>query len=181
MSAETPTRDASGDGPAGPAREVLTRSEAETALLGRLLGQLARPGDVIALAGPLGAGKTCLAHGVARGMGIVEPVPSPTFNLLLVHAGDAPLYHFDLYRLERASQLDDIDFYETLESDGVSVVEWADRFPDQLPDDRLDVSLAPEGETARRVVLEPRGARGEQLTETVLEAWEHARGEERRP
>ena len=109
--------------------------------MGAVLGSLTAPGDVIALAGPLGAGKTRLAQGIARGLGIVEPVPSPTFNLLLVHPGELPLYHFDLYRLERPSELEDIDFYETLEADGVSVIEWADRFPEELPEERLDVLL----------------------------------------
>lgn len=155
---------------------VRTRGEEETVLLGRLLGGLVRGGDVIALAGPLGAGKTCLTHGIAGGMGIVEPVPSPTFNLLLVHAGEPPLFHFDLYRLERASQLEDIDFYETIEGPGVSVIEWADRFADELPDEHLAVTLVPSGEDERVVVLDGRGTRAAHLVEHLIEAWEHACG-----
>lgn len=163
-------------------RVIEARSQDETAVLGRLLGGAARRGDVIALSGPLGAGKTYLAQAVARGMGVIEPVPSPTFNLLLVHAGEPPMFHFDLYRLERASQLEDIDFYETLESGGVAVIEWADRFPEELPDDRLDVGIEPTGVDARRLTLMPTGTHSIRLAKTVVEAWEHAmeRGVEER-
>jgi tRNA threonylcarbamoyladenosine biosynthesis protein TsaE len=160
---------------------IETGSHAETALVGRLLGQLARPGDVVALAGPLGAGKTCLAQGIARGVGVLEPVPSPTFNLLLEHAGELTLHHFDLYRLQRAAELEDIDFYATVESDGVSVIEWADRFPSELPDDRLEVVIDDEGGDRRRLSLEPHGSRARQLASELLEAWRHAVGGEAEP
>lgn len=160
------------------ARTLVTRSEQETGVLGRLIGELARPGDVIALAGPLGAGKTCLAQGIARGMGILEPVPSPTFNLLLVHASELVLYHFDLYRLDCASQLEDIDFYATLEAGGVSVVEWADRFPGELPDDRLDVVLRPAGASEREITLRPAGPIHEPLAVACADAWRIAQGED---
>jgi tRNA threonylcarbamoyladenosine biosynthesis protein TsaE len=156
--------------------QLVSLSEQETGVLGRLIGELARPGDVIALAGPLGAGKTCLAQGIARGMGIIEPVPSPTFNLLLVHASDLVLYHFDLYRLDSAAQLEDIDFYATIEAGGVSVVEWADRFPSELPDDRLDVVLRPDGASVREVSLRPTGPSHARLAEACADAWRIAQG-----
>jgi tRNA threonylcarbamoyladenosine biosynthesis protein TsaE len=87
-------------------RAFTTRSEQESVRAGELLAPLLRPGDVVALAGDLGAGKTQIVKGVARGLGAGEPVTSPTFNLLLVHPGVLPLYHFDLYRLEREEDLD---------------------------------------------------------------------------
>jgi tRNA threonylcarbamoyladenosine biosynthesis protein TsaE len=142
---------------------VVTHSEAETAEAGRVLGSLAPPKDVMALSGDLGAGKTCLAQGIARGLGIVEHVPSPTFNLLLVHPGDLTLYHFDLYRLQRASELEDIDLFGTLEAEGVSVIEWADRFPQEMPEDRLDVHLEVTGASERRLSLVPYGPRASEL------------------
>jgi tRNA threonylcarbamoyladenosine biosynthesis protein TsaE len=138
---------------------IVTHSEAETAEVGRLLGSMAIPNDVIALSGDLGAGKTCLTQGIAGGLGIVEHVPSPTFNLLLVHPGELTLYHFDLYRLVRASELEDIDLYGTVEAEGVSVIEWADRFPGDMPEDRLEIVLEVEGPSARRLTFVPHGTR----------------------
>jgi tRNA threonylcarbamoyladenosine biosynthesis protein TsaE len=138
-------------------------SETATSEIGRRLGSAARPGDVIALSGGLGAGKTRLAQGIARGLDVTGTVPSPTFNLMLVHPGTSTLYHFDLYRLERPDQLEDIDFWGTLEAGGVSVIEWADRFPGELPDDRLDVHLEAVDEHSRRIVLTARGARAREL------------------
>lgn len=141
----------------------LTRSADATEQAGELLATLLEPGDVVALAGDLGAGKTCLVQGVARGLGVAEPVTSPTFNLLLVHPGRLPLYHFDLYRLERAEELEDIDFFETLESDGASFIEWGDRFPEALPEDHLLVVIHREGECERRFEVVASGDRSEQL------------------
>lgn len=142
-----------------------THSAAETERAGELLARLLEPGDVVALAGDLGAGKTCLVQGVARGLGVSEPVTSPTFNLLLVHPGRLPLYHFDLYRLERAEELEGIDFFETLESDGASVIEWGDRFPEALPADHVLVVIHREGESERRFEVTAQGARSERLAE----------------
>jgi tRNA threonylcarbamoyladenosine biosynthesis protein TsaE len=160
------------DTPAEVDRTIETRSEEETALLGRLLGEMVGAGDVVALSGGLGAGKTVLVHGLARGLGILEPIPSPTFNLLLVHAATPPLYHFDLYRLERASQLEDIDFYATLESDGVSVIEWADRFVSELPDDRIDIHIDVPAADRRRLTIHPTGPRSGEVASALGRAWD---------
>ncbi len=149
--------------PHGAPIGVVTHSKAETAEAGRLLGVLARANDVMALSGDLGAGKTCLAQGIARGLGILEPIPSPTFNLLLVHPADLTLYHFDLYRLQNAADLEDIDLYATVESGGVSVIEWADRFPRDMPEDRLDIGIEVLGPEERRITLSAHGVRAEEL------------------
>ena len=158
---------------------IETSGPQQTHRAGELLGMLARPGDVIALGGRLGAGKTALVQGVASGLGVTGHVPSPTFNLLLVHRAEVPLYHFDLYRLKEPSQLVDIDFYETLESGGVSAIEWADRFPGELPEDRLDVSIEVTGETCRRIVANGTGPRSAVLARTWADAWSKASGGDR--
>lgn len=144
---------------------------AATARIGEALGSLLKPGDVVVLAGDLGAGKTCLTGGVARALGDPGAVTSPTFAIMAVHEeGRIPLYHFDLYRLEDAAQLEDTGLYDTLGGDGACLIEWGDLFIDELGDERLDVSLRrdPEadpatGEPARIVEFSPRGARAQAL------------------
>lgn len=148
--------------------EFRTTSEGDTERAGAALGLVARAGDVVVLSGDLGAGKTHLVQGMARALGVDERVTSPTFNLLLVHPGPLPLYHFDLYRLEREEDLEDIAFYETLEGDGVSAIEWGDRFPASLPHDRLLVVIHREGESARRFEVDGRGPRSGELAEAWL-------------
>jgi len=151
-----------------------SRSAEATERAGEALARLVEPGDVVSLCGDLGAGKTCLAKGVARGMGVEEPVTSPTFNILLVHPGRAlTLFHLDLYRLEDADELEDIDFRGTLESGGVSLIEWGDRFPEALPDDHLSVEISFAGETSRRLCLRPTGPRAMALAR----AWVAAAGD----
>lgn len=118
------------------------------------------------LCGDLGAGKTALTKGVAQGLGISGPITSPTFNILLVHEGRLPLYHMDLYRLESGSQLEDIDYYGTLEADGLSVVEWGDRFAEADPENRVLVTITTTGDFSRSILLESRGKRGEALAES---------------
>ena len=114
---------------------IVTADPGETRARGRRLGELARPGLVVLLAGELGAGKTCFAQGVAEGLGIPagSPVTSPSYTLLNVHSGRLPLYHFDLYRLSRVEDLEDLGYDEVAEGDGVTLVEWADRLSTPLP------------------------------------------------
>jgi len=151
---------------------IVTTSPDETRHAGELLGRLVTPGDVVALTGDLGAGKTVLVQGIASGLGVVGHVPSPTFNILLVHRAPVTLFHFDLYRLEKAGQLADIDFYETLESGGVSVIEWADRFPAELPSDRLDVAIAAPDESTRELRIAGTSPRAHRLARRWLEKWQ---------
>lgn len=138
--------------------------------LGEAAASLMLGGDVLLLSGDLGAGKTQFTKGVAHGLGVAEPVTSPTFNILLVHEGRLTLNHFDLYRLDHAVQLEDIDYFGTLESDGVSVVEWGDRFPEALPRDGLDIAITITGDEDREVSLRPLGARGRVLADGLLGA-----------
>lgn len=152
-------------------KTFVTSTTDETIDLGERLGRLLQAGDVLVLTGDLGAGKTQLTKGIARGMGISDDVTSPTFNILMVYEGGAmPLYHFDLYRLDDPDQLEDIGFYDALEGDGPCVIEWGEQFSDEIGDERLDVFLTRlDGEAAageeppREVRLVAHGSRAEQM------------------
>ncbi len=102
-------------------------SASQTHRLGALLGGLLRPGDVVLLEGPLGAGKTALTQGIGAGLGVRETINSPTFTLLKEYTGRLPLHHFDLYRIEDPEELFTLGFEDYFSGDGVCVVEWADR------------------------------------------------------
>ncbi|TFH43819.1 MAG: tRNA (adenosine(37)-N6)-threonylcarbamoyltransferase complex ATPase subunit type 1 TsaE [Chrysiogenales bacterium] len=121
------------------------------------LGAGASPGTVFALMGGLGTGKTIFAKGVARGMGITEEITSPTFTLLEIYGGRVPLYHFDLYRIERSDELDRLFFEEYWEGDGVSVVEWAERAGKRLPDRHVTIRIDYIDETRRSITIEDTG------------------------
>lgn len=142
---------------------ITTSSERATQALGGALASLTRAGDVLILSGDLGAGKTQFTKGLAIGLGVVEPVTSPTFNILLVHQGRIPLYHFDLYRLASAEQLDDLDYWGVLEADGVAVVEWGDRFPEAVPPQCVSVNIGIVSDEERIVRVTGVGMRGEAL------------------
>lgn len=127
----------------------VSTSVAQTQELARSVAERAQAGDVILLVGDLGAGKTHFAQGFAAGLGISDVPTSPTFNLVCEYRGGRlPLYHFDLYRLESAEELEDIDYFGIIEGDGVSLVEWGDKFEDAAPDDSLtlDFSVGPHGD-----------------------------------
>lgn len=140
---------------------------------GEALADLLEPGDVLLLSGDLGAGKTQLTKGIALGLEVPEPVTSPTFNILLVHEGRLTLNHFDLYRLDHAEQLEDIDYFGTIESDGVSVVEWGDRFTQAAPAAGIAIEFHIVDDEVRTVQVTPIGERGERLAA----AWAAALGE----
>src|SRR5262249_9640924 len=112
-----------------------------TALWGAALGERLQPGDVIALVGDLGAGKTTLAQAMARGLGITEPVTSPTFTLIQEYPGRVPMFHFDPYRLENPEDMADLGFDEYCERRGVIGAEWADKIAALLPPERLTLRL----------------------------------------
>jgi len=153
-----------------PVWTITTESDTATQAVGHALAALVMPGDVVVLSGDLGAGKTQLTKGLAAALGVVDSVTSPTFNILLVHEGRIPLYHFDLYRLQAAEELDDIDYWATLEADGVSVVEWGDRFAEAIPEECVVVRIRITGDDARVLALEPRGIRGEEIATLWAEA-----------
>ena len=158
-------------------RAVLrTATPDATAALGAALAPLLEPGDVVSLAGPLGAGKTRLVQGLAAGLGVTERVTSPTFVLARRHRGRLPLLHCDAYRLERTGDLATLDD-DVLAPDVVTCVEWGDAVADALPASRLDVTLTPEddaggtaGAAPRAVVLAGHGPAWERRWPAVLGA-----------
>jgi len=128
-----------------------TKSHAETQALGERLGRALAAGDVVALTGDLGAGKTSFVQGLARGLGVRGRVASPSFTIVNEHEGRVPLFHVDFYRLESARELDHIGFDDYFLRGGVVVVEWAERFPSALPAERLDIRIEIAGDDVRRL------------------------------
>jgi tRNA threonylcarbamoyladenosine biosynthesis protein TsaE len=133
--------------------ELHSASVEDTLRLGRALGRALRPGDVVALVGRLGAGKTHLAKGIAAGLGVVDDrcVSSPTFVLVNEYPARLPLHHVDAYRLAGAAQLAAIGFEELCAEGGVVLVEWADRVREIIPAAAIWISLRIEGEQERRL------------------------------
>ena len=132
---------------------------AGTTAFGRCLAELLFPGSVIALIGPLGAGKTHLVRAIAEGMGIPDSrvVSSPTFVLIQEYTTRLPIYHFDTYRLKSPAEFLDLGAHEYFEGKGVCLVEWADRVEEYLPAEHLRITIAVTGETSRRFHVEGRG------------------------
>ena len=144
-----------------------TQDEEGTRALGERLGHLCVAGDVILLEGNLGAGKTVIAQGIARGLGVLGVVNSPTFTLIKEYAGRLPLYHFDLYRLEDASEAAELGLDEYLEQHGVCVLEWAERAAALWPADYLLARLTATSDQEREVELRGVGVRGVALCEDL--------------
>jgi tRNA threonylcarbamoyladenosine biosynthesis protein TsaE len=137
-----------------------TAAPQETRAIGHALGSHAHAGALVALIGPLGAGKTELAKGVAEGLGVTSVVNSPTFVLMNEHVGRLRLYHIDAYRLDDPEDALAAGLFDDRQAAGVAVVEWADRLADRLPAERLELTLAPEpdGTDYRRISWRAIGA-----------------------
>jgi tRNA threonylcarbamoyladenosine biosynthesis protein TsaE len=145
--------------------ELRIATDAAMRDLGRELARLLRAGDLVILAGPLGAGKTTLVQGIGQGLGVRGPVTSPTFVIARVHpapAGSGPsLVHADAYRLGSTSEVDDLDLDADIAS-AVTVVEWGEDLAEGLAEDRLEISIQPDADgSARTVRLTGHGARWE--------------------
>lgn len=140
-----------------PSVDVVSTSPADTLAVGRRLAGLLRPGDVVLLAGRLGAGKTLLASGIGEGLGVEEPVISPSFVLVRSYEGFVPLHHADVYRLGSTAEFDDLDLLSSA-NDGVLLIEWGDVVASVVPPDHLLVEINIVDEQQRVLHFTPHGA-----------------------
>jgi tRNA threonylcarbamoyladenosine biosynthesis protein TsaE len=152
---------------------VVTESDQETVELGSILGSCLEQGDVVALTGELGSGKTWFAKGIARGLGIGPNtiITSPSFALVNEYQGKTTLFHIDVYRLESLSELLGAGIDEYLYSGGVVVMEWADRWPEIIPEEGLKIELVILDEHTRKIALCGTHGRAITVLEAVKKAW----------
>ena len=137
---------------------IETASPADTFAFGERLGREAKPGTVIALLGDLGVGKTVLTQGIAAGLGITEPVVSPTFTILQVYEeGRLPFYHYDVYRIGDPEEMEEVGYEDCFYGEGVCIVEWADLIGELLPEDTIRITIEKDPERGfdyRRITVE---------------------------
>jgi len=145
------------------ALHLISRGPEQTQRLGVRLGELAQVGDILLLCGSLGSGKTCLAQGIAWGLGVKEYAFSPSFVIAREYHGRLPLYHIDLYRLDRIEEVVDLGLDEYFYGNGVCVVEWAEKGMAVLPKENLLIGLTYVSDTERSLSLEPKGEHYSQL------------------
>ena len=154
---------------------IQTKSTSETIRLGKRIGGHLRPGDVVALAGELGTGKTQFIKGVAAGVGVGKStyITSPSFTLINEYTGKIPFYHIDLYRLKTEKEAEELGLEEYFQSRGITAIEWADKIPSLLPKEMLWVHLYYTGKYARSLEIIAKGRRYEE----ILEGFEESRGQ----
>lgn len=147
---------------------VITSSPEQTWRIGEMLGARLGAGDTVCLYGDLGAGKTSFSYGIALGLEVQEQyITSPTFTFINEYKGRVPFYHIDLYRLKDPEELENIGFEEYIDSDGVTVIEWAERAEDELPVECLSVYLSYVDEHSREIGFLAEGKRYENLLEEL--------------
>jgi len=150
--------------------DFVSSSTSHTLRFGRRLGELAQPGDVIGLIGELGSGKTTLVKGIAEGLGIKELVTSPTFIILCPYPGRLTLYHIDCYRISSGEEAMEAGIEECLYGEGISVIEWAERIADILPEERLEIHLKFVAANKRGLAFFPFGDRYDRLVRAFRES-----------
>jgi tRNA threonylcarbamoyladenosine biosynthesis protein TsaE len=146
--------------------KFISNDPEQTLDFAKRLAEKLKPGDVIALEGDLGAGKTTFTKGLAKGLGVQKTVNSPTFTIIKEYQGRLPLFHMDVYRV--SDSYEDLGFDEYFEGDGVTVVEWAHLIEKQLPENILKIYLYHHGEQSRAIELEPHGKRYEELCKEII-------------
>ena len=140
--------------------KIETFSAEETYKIGEQMGREAKAGDVLCLLGDLGVGKTVFTQGFAAGLGITEPVSSPTFTIVQTYdEGRMPFYHFDVYRIGDVEEMDEVGFDEYVSGEGVSLIEWANLIEEILPENRVNITIEKDLEQGfdfRRITIEER-------------------------
>jgi len=129
----------------------ITKSEEETREIGRAIGKGLLPGDIICLIGELGSGKTTITQGIAQGVGVRTFVSSASFKLINEYEGRIPVYHFDLFRLEKLSEVEELGYREYFYNQGVTIIEWAEKIKPLWPDERIEIELKIVSENAREI------------------------------
>lgn len=150
--------------------EIISHSSEETFRLGAFLGKHVTNGSVIALTGELGSGKTCLAQGIAKGLGVPQDlyVTSPTYTIVNEYPGRLHLFHVDLYRIENIAELAEIGLDEIMERGDVTVIEWAEKMIEILPKERLSISLSIVDDHTRELHIRASGQNAVDLIERCL-------------
>lgn len=153
--------------------ELKTKGADQTLKLGQALGRMLKEGTLIALMGELGAGKTVLAKGIAKGLGIQDEgeVTSPSFVLVNEYFGRIPIYHIDLYRLEDPAEAEGLGWEEFVCGSGVVVVEWAEKIASKLPEERMDIQIQWLGEEERKMTFCGKGEEARRLVEQLRREW----------
>lgn len=132
-------------------------SAAQTEALGEEMGQAAKPGEIYCLSGDLGVGKTVFTKGFAKGLGITEPITSPTFAIVNEYAGTLPLYHFDVYRISCEEEMEDTGYEEYFYGNGICLVEWAELVQGLMPQDAIWITIekdyTQENDDFRRIII----------------------------
>ncbi|MBR2305503.1 MAG: tRNA (adenosine(37)-N6)-threonylcarbamoyltransferase complex ATPase subunit type 1 TsaE [Ruminococcus sp.] len=135
--------------------EYITRSAEETIDLGRLIGERLKGGDIIAYKGSMGAGKTTMTRGLTLGLGLGDTAFSPTFALVNEYRGEGlTLYHFDMYRIGSALDLETTGFFDYLDDESVLAVEWSENIEEELPDERIIVTLERVDDDTRKITID---------------------------
>ena len=147
--------------------EAICKSPKQTQKIGETIGNLAQPGQTFLLVGDLGAGKTCLTQGIARGLGAKENARSPTFVLVAEYQGRLKIYHMDLYRIETMEEILDLDIDEYFHEDAIFVVEWADKALSMFPKDHLDIRIKYLDENTRHLTLTTKSEKYTEILNTI--------------
>jgi len=129
----------------------ITKSEEETREIGRAIGKDLLPGDIICLTGELGSGKTTITQGIAQGVGVRSFVSSASFKLINEYEGRIPVYHFDLFRLDKLSEVEELGYREYFYNQGVTIIEWAEKIKPLWPEERIEIELKIVSENAREI------------------------------
>lgn len=146
------------------ANESISHSPADTEQAGEQLAQALHPGDVVAFFGDLGAGKTHFIRGLAQGLGVTDPVSSPTFALVHAYQGRIPLYHFDMYRITSWADLESTGFFDYLDAGGICAIEWSENIENALPQNAIRVSIkSGERPNDRRIIITRPGTEAESI------------------
>ncbi len=132
--------------------EIKSISSEQTLAIGQRIGEAIKPGDIIALKGDLGAGKTVLTKGIALALNIKEDVTSPTYNIVCEYSGSMALNHMDLYRIEGIEEFEMLGVDDLMFSDGLTVIEWSERITEYLPDNHITISITRNSEDESRLI-----------------------------